>query len=314
MPPGTEAGRNRRLTLDALLAAVVAVWSVGLLLVVATKDDGQRTDPAAGPEVATAAVPEAEPPSADEVIAAIEVEAGLTPGTVQACDSEAGNNSGFYPRAEYCDPDNLRVIGETVSYAIVVENTGDQVIRHLPITYSFLGDAGEVVEEPETAFSDSDLTSETVTVPQIQPGERLAVGRVQYLEHNDVADMQIEVGEPQQWMSEDYHTQIEPTPSSDALTTSDIDVSYGDQNEPVVSFTIESRHDEAISTTYAYIVFRDDEGRIIGGTYGYVDSDYGSLTIAPDDSVDVEIAVDDPMEIPDIDPAGTEIHLSDQYL
>jgi hypothetical protein len=317
MPETAETGKRRagRLGWDAVLAVVVVVWMVALgIAVVRRSTSGADAAPA---RAATMDVPPAtEPPTAEQIADTIEIETGFTPGEVVACDSPAGQATGWYPSAELCPPEQRAVIGETVSYAIVLENTGDHVLRNIQLGYRFLDGQGQVIREPNVVFNDGELDRQEASVAVLRPGESFAVSNAEYLERNDVAEIEVEIDEVSEWIPAEYHEHADPMAAMNGsdLTATDIAVSYGTMNEPVVSFTVESTGDRAVTIHFAYIVFRNAAGEIIGGTYGYVSSDYRPLTVQPGGSVESEISVDDPMEIPGIDPAQTEVHLSGQFV
>ena len=99
------------------------------------EDDGTELT-AGAPEEASAAAPtRSVPPTAEELVTAVEVDAGLTSGQVVACNTAGGQASGLYPAAERCAPEERGVIGDGVSYGIVVENTSDRVLIGVPVTY-----------------------------------------------------------------------------------------------------------------------------------------------------------------------------------
>lgn len=315
--PEPAKRRARRLGWDAVLAVVVVVWMVALGVAMVRR--GTSGADAAPARAATMDVPPTtEPPTAEQIADTIEIETGFTPGEVVACDSPAGQATGWYPSAELCPPEQRAVIGETVSYSIVLENTGDHVLRHIQLGYRFLDGQGQVIREPNVAFNDGELDRQEASVLVLRPGERFAVSNTEYLERNDVTEIEVEIDEVSEWIPAEYYEHAEPTaalnPSDDDLTATDIAVTYGTMNEPVVSFTVESTGDQAVTINFAYIVFRNAAGEVIGGTHGYVSSDYRPVTVPPDGSVESEISVDDPMEIPGVDPAQTEVYLSGQFV
>jgi hypothetical protein len=296
------------------VAAAAAVLGAGVAWGV---DDHGRSLAAAAPEGATAEVPTTtEPPSVEEVTATIEVEAGVTPGQVVACNTAGGQATGWYPAAGNCPPEELGVIGDGVSYGIVVENTGDQVVTGIPLTYRFVTDDGTVVPEPATPFSDSDLSSDEARIT-LWPGQRFGVGGMTYREGPGATRIEVEVGEPASWMPEMAGEAAHgPVSGDDPVEITGIEVGYGDDNEPVVHF--DARLTEAVvdvleaagqppevERPFAYAIFRDRSGRVIGGADGWLD-----VSIGADEPVACEVALDDPLEVPGIDPGQVEIFIS----
>jgi hypothetical protein len=248
-----------------------------------------------------------ERPTAAEVTASVRVVgSGLTNGQVVGCNTAGGRTTGLYPTS--CPPEQREPIQDSllygsVSYGFVIENTGDQVIQQLPVTYRFLDAQGEVIVEHQTAFSDDDPTGETEHMPALRPGESVGVGGMRYPGQPDAAEVRVEIGEPGAWLPED-HWDVTPPGKADrgALTVTDVDVQPGESDEPVTTFTVESSYGHPVSPTYVYVVFYDAEGRIVGGA----DEPFGR--VPGGGSVDGEVALDDPIEVPGIDVARTEVY------
>jgi hypothetical protein len=96
----------------ARCGVIAAAATVGAVAASLVDSDGEDLD-ATVPRGATVEMPTTtEPPTRDEVRAAIEVEAGVTPG-------------------------DLGSLGDGVSFGVVLENTGDQVIAGIPVSYRF---------------------------------------------------------------------------------------------------------------------------------------------------------------------------------
>jgi hypothetical protein len=275
------------------------MWFVG---------DGEPSFDTAPPAGASAsAPPSTQPPPVDEVLAAIEIETGLTTGQVMACDTAGGRATGFYPAAEACAPEDRGVIGEGVTYGIVLENTSDQALIGVPLTYRFLDGAGEVVPEPATPFSDRDLTAEEARIDVLGPGERFGFSGMRYRDRPGTQRVEVVVGEPEMWMPEAefvlmFAGAVAP---SEALSGEDIQVSYGSQNQPIVSLSVTSSVDQALDRPMVYAVLRDGAGRIVGGDGAMLNE-----VIEGHTSVPAEIAVDDPLEVPGIDPRRVEVYFS----
>ena len=311
MAPDTSTGalfdarrRRSRGVIDAALAAVVAVWLVALVVVLVRRGDRDVEAPAAA-EVP----PRTELPPAGEILDQLEVETGFTPGEVVRCIAAGGQATGSDPTAGRCAPEDRRLDGEAVAYAIVVENTSDFVVRNLQLSYRFVDASGAAVHEADR-HDDEVPEAEDASIPEIRAGESFAVGSTIYLESSiDVAEIEVELNGIDDWLPVDYYERTgEARIYAGDLDVTGIGVGYGLLNEPVVTFTVESGRSEPTETSlYAYVVFRDTDGAIIGGTR-VLGGDSGPVSIPAGGSIERE--VDGPMEIPGIDPSRTEVYLS----
>lgn len=295
-PAGAPRPRNR-LVLDVALAVVVVAWLATLAIVVVRRGDRDAETPA------TAEVPpRAEPPTAAEIRDQLEVETGFTPGEVVTCVD---------PAAERCAPEDRRAVREAVAYAIVVENTSDYVVRDLQLSYRFVDASGAVVRESARYDADDVPDAEGASIPEIRAGESSAVGGTLYPESNDVAEVEVELDVVGELLPADYYEHTDEARTYDGdLDVTGIEVGYGTVNEPVVTFTVESGRVEPAAPPYAYVVFRDGDGAIVGGTAGEVGGP-GSRLIPAGGSIEGEVG--GPMEIPGIDPSRTDVYLSSSY-
>lgn len=305
-------GRERAQQVGIVVAGAAVLAAVTWVVFLGDGSEGATAGPT--PPPSAVAPPTTQRPGADEVAQAIDVvDAGLTAGHVYACVTAAGQATGWYPPAGSCPPERRGPIGDTVSYGVVVRNTSDQVVQDVPLTLRFLDDAGQVINEPATPFSDVDLTSVDAGVAILRPGETFGFGGMRYLDRPGATRVDVEVGEPREWMPADHFDWLQTccvlgsrTHTSLRLTASDIRVSTGPENEPVVTFQVSTNIDQPVSPPYANAVFRNAAGEVIGGADGPVESE-----IPPEgSSVQSEIRLDDPMAVPGIDPTRTEIYFS----
>jgi len=291
----------------ALMAGVATVMLVvGVVGARVLHDERSfaANDPPKG--VSASAPPRFVPPTTDEVVEAVKVETGLTAGNVYACDSAGGRATGWYPGGRHCPPEQWVSIGDTVSYGIVLENTSDVVLVGIPITYQFLDAAGRVVAEPKTAFSDDDLMTEEGTIDALRPGERFGFGGMRYRDRPGTTRMKVTVGKPQRWMTPaEAQAELGPLGAHNPVAVTSRGLRSGEQKEPIVSYTADSESTQPINSGYVYAILRDTSGHIVGGVFGWVRKD-----IPPGKSVDDEIALDDPMEVPGIDPDTIDLYFS----
>jgi hypothetical protein len=303
-------GRQRRWRRRGVVRrgwAVVAGLFAGVGLVGCSTDGDEAS---ASPPPTAVAPPTTERPTAGEIAeAVVVVDSGLTEGQVISCNTAGGQATGFYPNScppEQREPIRDSVLYGSVSYGFVVENTSDQVIMQLPVTYRFLDIAGEVIVEHRTVFSDDDSTGDTETIPVIRPGERVGIGGMKYPGRPGAAELQIEVGEPLDWMSEAVWYEINGYGRADhgELTITELDVQAGDDNEPVTTFTVESSFEQDKRVGAVYVVFYNPDGEIIGGA----DDAFSVDSIPTDRAASGEVALDDPIEVPGIDPSRTAVY------
>jgi hypothetical protein len=253
-------------------------------------------------------------PTARELVDTVQVvDSGLTESFVMGCNTPGGQADNLYPRAfpngcppELREPTNESVLYGSVSYGFVVENTSDQVMTQVPVTYGVLDRAGRVIVEQAPFSDDDDPTSDTHTIPVLRPGERVGFGGMRYPGRPGAAELQIEVGEPRDWMPEAAWYVLNSYGRVDhgELTITELDIHPGDSNEPVASFTVESSYEQDNRPQQTYVVFYDAGGRIIGGAGDRFSTD----TIPADGSFSGEIELDDPIEVPGIDPSRTEVY------
>jgi hypothetical protein len=255
-------------------------------------------------------------PTASELVDAVQVvDSGLTEGSVIGCNTPGGQADNLYPSGYYPDgcPPELRepthdsVLYGSVSYGFVVENTSDQVMTQVPVTYRFLNSAGQVIVERDRYVTGDDPTGDTYTIPVLRPGERVGFGGMRYPGRPGAVEIQIEVGEPSNWMPEAAWYVLDGYGRADhgELTITELDVHPGDSNEPVTSFTVESSYEEDKRRPEdTFVVFYDAGGRIVGGAR----DDFHSDTFPAGGPLSGEIELEDPIAVPGIDASRTEIY------
>jgi hypothetical protein len=291
------------------MAGAIVVSVVAGLGLPSCASDGDAEEGATPPPTGVAP-PTTRLPTARELVDAVEVVgSGLTEAPVMGCNSPAGEATGFYP--DTCPPEHREPISDSssygsISYGFVVENTSDHVILRLPVQYSFLDAEGEEIVEHANAFSDDDPTGDTATIPVLRPGERAGIGGMTYPGRPGAAEIQVEVGEPGDWVPEGawYVGQNLGRQDRGEVTVTELDVQPGEDGEPVTTFTVESSYEQARPSADVYVVFYDAEGRIVGGAM-----DVSVIDIPAGDTASGRVALDDPLAVPGIDPSRTEIYV-----
>jgi len=273
-PPGTPQNRT---PLFIVLGVVVAAALVGLIMLLTSGGDDNKT---ADPGTSTTAGPGTTAPPATD-----------TPATTAA--NGGGGGGGGEPVAGEIEvlesgfsmyPDELSE-EQRVSYGYTIKNNGDQVATSVPVTVAFLDDGGTVVG----------TANQNVGV--LLPGQTMGLGDEPYDVGTTAATMQVTVGEPSSWESPDEYGEI---------TAEGISTTIGDYGAPTSSFTATSTYTKQIDSPYAYTVYRNASGTIVGGSYGFMNFLPASGSTAGE--------VESYSSIPDIDPSKTEIYVDPGYL
>lgn len=255
------------------------------------------------PAAATAPSPTSTvPPTGAEVAAGVKVDAGLTAGKVMGCDTAASRPKGVFPPVDGCPPQNLAPVGDGVTYGIVVENTTDQVLHDLPITFRFVDAQGAMVPERATIFSKTDPRP-TRELVDLWPGQRYGFGGFRYTEHPGATHVQVVVGPPDEWEPEAAYTLNFPAAvRPGGLTADGVRVDYGIGHQPIVHFTLRSGADRVLRPLTTWAILRDAKGHIIGAAEG----DFSEREIRPGEAVSYTDVVPGAIEVPGIDPAKVE--------
>ena len=259
--PGPGARGRRGLVVALALLAVVAVAGV---IVVSTGDGGDAT----GAPSTTSEAPD-EPattqPDADTTVAPTTSTTGLPSfGPIRVVDV------GWSSYQTGIDG------GTSSSYAIVIENTSDQVARRFGIDARLLNNSGNEMYVDHNAIF------------VLMPGQRFAVGTDGFAGH--ISDIAIEISEPALW---------ENPADWAAITVSGLTVTFDDFGRPVVDFTATSPYAEALESTYGFAVFRDAEGEIVGARREVLP------ILAPNGPTALRLEPFD--SIADVDPTRTEV-------
>jgi len=236
--PGTDANRTPVIVAVGVLLTAAAIG----LIVARFGDDGD--DDSAGPSPITEVPRGATDTTADEPTTTTEAAGDGTTTTTTApsetIDGLEVVDSGF---STYEGFD-----GQVGSYGVIVENTTDEPITNFTI---------EVVLYDTT---DTVVSSDPHTVAVVNPGARLGLGaEVADALPNGIGrlDVQLEEGSGG------------PVPEG-AFTVSDVSTS-SDEFGIYTAFVVSSTYDMELELPYAYAVYRDVAGRIIGGANGFVD-------------------------------------------
>lgn len=269
-PPG---GQNRT-PLFVVLGVLVAAALVGVILMLTSSGDDE---PSTGTTTPTTAAP-ATTAAPGETTAPPTTEAGGGTGGQTAGDI-AVVESGFSVYTDQLSEE------ERVSYGFTIQNNGDQVATSVPVTIAFLDDGGTVVGTADQ------------NIGVLLPGQKMGLGDEPYDVATGAATMQVTVGEPSSWEAPDNYGEI---------TVAGISTTVDDYGAPTSNFTATSTYSEQIDSPYAYAIYRNANGDIVGGSYGF-------LNFVPANG-DTAGEVTSYSSIPDIDGTKTEVYVDPGYL
>jgi hypothetical protein len=233
-PPGQ--GQNRT-PLFIGIGVVVAALLIGLFFVMQGDDDETSTgdDPPATTEAT-----EPDSPATSETPSETSDPGGTPSGdtTLEVVESGFSNYMGGY------DQDELQA-----SYGFIVENTGDETATDVDVSVSVFDAAGTV------------LSSEQHTIYVIRPGEKVGIGDEFYSELTaEIANLEVQIGEPSP-----YATDV---PDEGTLTAEGVSTVAEEYGGLKTTFTVTSTYAEQLDGPYAYAIYRDAGGAIIGGSWG----------------------------------------------
>lgn len=242
MPPGAQPpGTQNKTPIYVAIGVVVAAALVGLIVVLTSGGDDDDTT---GPTTTEEGPGTTETPGTT----------GDTTGTTEGPDEPSGDaevevvESGFSNFMGGYDRDE-----PTAAYGFIIENVSDQTATDIRINVSAYDANGTA------------LASDSHTVYVLRPGEKMGLGDEFFGEDlaGEIADLQVQVGEPSDYGMDDVPD--EGTLTAEGITTTADD--YGLST----TFTVTSTYDQQIDSPYAYAIYRDAGGKIIGGSTGYLD-------------------------------------------
>jgi hypothetical protein len=242
-PPGPQApGGQNRTPLFIAIGVVAAAAIVGLIVLLSGSDDDDpeptvspTTEETTGGSSDTTADPGGNPPPSGD-----DVQAGST--EIEVVESGFSNFMGGFDDDE-----------RSVAYGFIIENKGDETASDISISISAYDTAGTA------------LASDSVTIYVLRPGEKMGVGDEFFgtTFTTEVDRIDVQVSEP------DNFGQSE-VPDEGALTAEGINTAVSDYNM-TTTFTAKSTYAQQIDSPYAYAIYRNDAGEIVGGSYGFLD-------------------------------------------
>jgi len=141
--------------------------------------------------------------------------------------------------------------GRVRSYGVIVENTSDRVAFQTTAEVRFIDAAGNDAMDPSGSFLDGRVTV-------VRPGERIGFGAT-FLADGDAATKMEVALTTAEWWAED-NTALEFA----AITVGDVAT---DRSHPPkqLMFAVTSGYTENLTSTRAAAVFRNADGKIVGG-------------------------------------------------
>jgi hypothetical protein len=161
--------------------------------------------------------------------------------------------------------------GRLVSYAIVLANRSKDVAFGTVLQIELLDADGEPIKDLV-----ADREQVALAANLVLPGKRQAISNRTYVDR-PVQRLEITVDEPH-WRPADGRFT--------ALTVSEVRP-VPDDGKLEIGFRVQSRYRDEVSPAEAYAIFRDRDGKLLGGT-SYGDADQHSY---PPGSTDTEIEV-----------------------
>jgi hypothetical protein len=270
-PPG--AGQNRT-PLFVALGILGALVFVGLLIILTSGDGDETTTD--DPTTTTSSG------SNDITIPTTPDDPTDDPPDDPAPPEDGGSlelvEQGFSMSADELSETDL------LAYGVVIENPSDQVATSIDITIGFLDASGTVIGSDQQVLN------------VLSPGATFGIGNSGLEMDGEPVEMQVDVAEPT-WESPDDYGEI---------TANGISTSIDDWGAPITNFTAESTYGEQLDGPYAFAIYRNSAGEIIGG-----DWDIMSFIQANGSSTG---EVQSLYTIANIDAAQTEIYIDPGYL
>lgn len=267
-PPG---GGNNRTPLFVALGVVAVAALVGVIFVATSGDDGgdpttTLTPNTQGPGTTASTAPPATDGPDDT---------GSTGGSAEDIEVADSGFSNF--QAQYEDVNH-------VSYGYILENTGDEGVANIEVTVTLKDSAGTVV------------SSDTDNVYYIPPGGKVGLGDEPYEEVAEVAEIEVQASIPSYAGEADETGEV----TVDGVSTTE------DSSQWKTTFTATSTYGVQLDSPYAYVIYRDSGGDIVGGSYGFMN------VMEAGGSTSGEVTSYEP--IPEVDPSKTEVYVDPAYI
>ncbi|HKH03680.1 MAG TPA: FxLYD domain-containing protein [Acidimicrobiales bacterium] len=274
-PPG--GGQNRTPLIVALVVvAVLAV--VGIGIVATSGGDDDENDPIARRNIDTTAAPtdDTEDTATDETVTDTTESQSGSQGAIEDIEVTDSGVTNF--------PDEFDGTNRA-SYAYVLTNNGDEPVANMEVTVTLVDTEGTV------------LSSDTDSIYLLQPGQSLGLGDTTYDEIAEVDSIEVQPAIPS------YASEAEQLGE---VTVEGINTTADSSGYLTTTFTATSSYEVQLDSPWGYVVYRNADGGIVGGTYSVID------IVQPGGSTSGEVATY--TAIPNVDPAQTEVYVDPGYL
>jgi hypothetical protein len=270
-PPGAPpGGGNNRTPLFIALAVVAVAALLGVILVATSGgDDDPTTGSTASPNTSTQGTSGTTAPPSTE---------GPDTGTGGGAEDIEVVETGFSNFDAQFDSANH------VSYGYILENSGEEGVANVEVTVTLKDADGTVV------------ASDTDTIYYIPPGGKIGLGDEPYEELAEVAEVDVQASIPSYAGEADETGEI----AVDGISTTE------DSSTWKTTFTATSSYEVQIDSPYAYVIYRNSAGDIVGGSYNFMN------VMEPGGSTSGEVSSYEP--IPGVDPSKTEVYVDPGYL
>lgn len=304
---------DHRRVLYAGLAVVVGA-SAGVL-VNAGIDEEDHAGPSAGesePEQAEAP-PTTDPLSLPDLADAVEVvETGFTAGSWEFCtgvDRDPSDGCSGCSVADGCGT-HPPVVQHLVSYGLTVHNRSDHLLELIPLTITFLDEAGQPIHSPAGA---------EVEVSRLLPDETVGLGQVVVIDGGGTKTMAVDVGRPAVAKSVDFARATGDLAGLWEVTASDVLVFRPGPANPelrptewLVDYELQTSVPEGVPSgdeharvfAVPQVVLRDVDDHIVGGAAG--DPIDTTALLSSEITVDYEA-----LAFPTVSGATTQVFFTD---
>ena len=200
-------------------------------------------------------------------------------GSQGAIDAIEVTDSGVTNFADEFDGTNR------ASYAYVLTNNGEEPVANMEVTVTLVDTEGTV------------LSSDTDSIYLLQPGQSIGLGDTTYDEIAEVDAVEVQPAIP---------SYASPAEQLGEVTVEGINTTADSSGYLTTTFTATSSYEVQLDSPWAYVVYRNSDGAIVGGTYSVID------IVQPGGTTSGEVA--SYQAVPNVDPAQTEVYVDPGYL
>ena len=230
-PSGPQAPGSGQNKTPLYIAIGAVAVALVVILVVVLSGGGDDDEPTTSPT--TEQPPTTEDPSGG----------GTSPPTTEAGSGGSTSGSAAVDGLEVTDSG-----ASNTGYGFIIENTSDEARVNFTVDVAIYD------------TNDTVITNDSHSVGRINAGESLGIG------YDIVDEIPGGVGRLEFSFEEGY----EDSAPEGSFTVSGVSTQT-DEYSTETTFTVASSYEIDLETTYAYAIYRDSAGAIIGGTYGFVD-------------------------------------------